>query len=77
MLKNITQLEYVAGGKLFHFTCDNDAPLSRVKDALTKFIQYVGQIEDNVAAQQKAAAEQAEAEKIVEPPKEGEDGNQQ
>lgn len=61
MLKNISQLEYIAGGKLYHFTCDNDAPLTTVKDALNKFIQYIGQIEDNVAAQQKAAEEEAKA----------------
>ena len=62
MLKNITQLEYIAGGKLYHFTCDMDSPLSIVKDALTKFIQYVGQIEDQLAAQAKEAEEKAKAE---------------
>ena len=67
MLKNITQLEYIAGGKLYHFTCDIDAPLSTVKDALNKFIQYVCQIEDNVLTQQKAAEEEkAKAEQPIE-----------
>lgn len=78
MLKNISQLEHVVGGKLYHFNCDIDAPLAHVKDALNKFIQYVCQIEDNIAAQQKAAQEKEESEKIEaleqpkeEPPKEG------
>lgn len=63
MLKNVAQLEHVVGGKIFHFTCDQDSPLPHIKDALNKFIQYVGQIEDNIAAQQKAAQEKADAEK--------------
>lgn len=61
MLKNITQLEYVANGKLFHFTCDNDSQLPQIKDALAKFIQYIGQIEDNIIAQQKAKEEEEKA----------------
>ena len=62
MLKNISQLEFVAGGKIYHFNCDSDAPLPNVKEALNKFIHFVCQIEDNVAAAQKEAEEKAKAE---------------
>jgi len=48
MLKNISQLEFVAGGKIYHFNCDSDAPLPNVKEALNKFIHFVCQIEDNM-----------------------------
>ncbi len=63
MLKNLSQLEYVVDGKVYHFNCSMDAPLTHVKDALNKFIQYVGQIEDNIAEQQRLLKEKEEFEK--------------
>lgn len=69
MLKTIARMEYIVEGRIYHFTCENDAPLGHVKDALMKFVQCVGQIEDQVAAAQEAKAEKAN-EKPVEPPKE-------
>ncbi len=80
MIKNTAGISAVILDKVFHFTCENDAPLALVKDALVKFLQYIGQLEDQLLAQQKAAQEKSESEKITpieEPPKEGEDGNQQ
>jgi hypothetical protein len=76
MLKNVAQFEYIADGKIYHFICDIDSPTGEIKNALNKFIQETCQIEDAVKAQQKAAEDKA-AEELKEPPKEGEDGNQQ
>lgn len=70
MLKTIARMEYTIEGRVYHFTCENDSPLNHVKDALMKFVQCAGQIEDQVAAIEKAKAEKA-AETPVEPPKEG------
>ena len=68
MLKNTLQMEHVVEGKLFHFTCDNNAPIGHVKDALNKFIQYTCQVEDNILMQQKQAQEAEETEKNEENP---------
>lgn len=62
MLKNLARLEHTVEGRVFHFLCDQDSPLPAVKEALFKFMGYIGQIEDQVKAQQEAAAK-AEAEK--------------
>ena len=72
MLKNISRLEVVIADKIYHLTCDVDSPISHVKEALLKFIYYVGQVEEAVVAQQKAVEEQSEAEKpkSEEPPNE-------
>lgn len=57
MMKHTIELEYVADGKIYRFTCDNNSPIGHSKDALNKFIQYVCQIEDNILTQQKEAEE--------------------
>ncbi len=66
MLKNISKLEITVGQKVFQFFCDNDAPLGDVKEAIFQFQKYVGMVEDNIKAQQEAAAK-AEAEKANAP----------
>jgi hypothetical protein len=55
MLKNISQLHHLMENKLCVFQCDNDTPLPIVKEALFQFQKYIGQIEDQVKAQQEAA----------------------
>ena len=59
MMKNITRLEHIIDGKIYHFTCDIDSPLQAVKEALFQFIKFSGTVED----QAKALVEQQEAEK--------------
>ena len=79
MLKNLSQLEVNVADKVYRFSCDMDAPLSHVKEVLLKFLYYVGQIEEQVMAQQKEAQEKADSENkeaLAETPKEGENGNQ-
>lgn len=68
MLKNITQLEHKIGDRVFHFLCDPLSPLSEVKDALLKFVQYVGQIEDQAKAQKEAEEKLKPEIKVEEPP---------
>ncbi len=50
MLKNIVKLEYIINEKQYYLHCDNDAPLTHVKEALFQFLKYIGQIEDQVKA---------------------------
>ena len=74
MLKNISRLEVMIADKIYHLTCDQDSPLSHVKEAVLKFLYYVNSVEEQVAAQQKAEQEKVDAEKaqqaVEEPPKE-------
>ena len=67
MLKNLCRLESKVNDRTVHLYCDNDAPLEYVKESLFQFLKYIGQIEDQVKAQQEAAKAQSE---IVPEPKE-------
>ena len=70
MLKNKVQLEQIINDKPIQLVCDNDCPLECVKEALFQFQKYIGQIEDNVKAQQeKTKAEADAAAKTAEEPK--------
>ncbi len=63
MLKNLSQLEIKIGDRTYQFLCAIDAPISEAKEALFQFQKYIGQIEDNVKAQQEAQkAEEAQKE---------------
>ena len=60
MLKNIAQLKDTIDGKDFVLHCENDAPLSSMKEFLFRCLKYVGQIEDHVRNQQeKSKSEQS------------------
>jgi len=52
MLKNITGLECNIENKIYHFTCDCDAPLNHIKEALFQFMKYIGRVEDAAKAKQ-------------------------
>ncbi len=66
MLKNMSQLEYKIGDKIYNFICDNTSPLNEVKEALFQFLKYIGQVEDAIKAQQeKQAAEAASKQQEV------------
>lgn len=68
MQKSLVQLEFKAAEKLYHFTCDPDSPIENVKLSLFDFLKHVGRVEDAIAAQQKAQAE--ESSKIEQLPQE-------
>lgn len=57
MLKNISQLEHTISGKVYRFTCENDAELAQVKEALIRFLSYISNLSDAVEAQIKADKE--------------------
>jgi hypothetical protein len=59
MLKNIVRLEFTVADKVYHFMCDNDAPIEHIKEALFQCQKYIGQVEDNIRAQ-------IEAQKVAE-----------
>ncbi len=46
-------------GRIYHFTCDMDAPLQDAKEAMFGVMKYLGQIEDQI----KAIQAQKDAEK--------------
>ena len=60
MLKTKAVLEHVIDGKVFNFSCDPDAAIAVVKEALFEFLKYVGKVED-MAKEQEAAKKAAEA----------------
>lgn len=61
MLKNVIQLEHKIADKIITLTCAADTQIDHVKDALVKFLQYCGQIEDQVKTHQAAEKEKADA----------------
>ena len=60
MLKTKAVLEHIVGEKVFNFSCDVDAPIAVVKEALFEFLKYVGKVED-AAKEAEAAKKAAEA----------------
>lgn len=61
MLRNLVQLEHKIGDKIFHFACDNTSPINEVKNALFEFLKIVGNIEDQVKANQAAVNNETES----------------
>ena len=55
MIKDAKKFECKLGDKLYEFYCDSDSPIGHVKEALFQFIKLVGQVEENILAQQKTA----------------------
>jgi len=52
MIKNVTKFELAIGDRIYHFLCDMDTSIGDVKEALFQLQKMVGQIEDNIKAQQ-------------------------
>lgn len=67
MIRNVSQLELKIEDRTYRLNCEIDSPLSHVKEALLKFIQHIGQIEDQINAKKK----EEEAKALEEQPKEG------
>ena len=63
MLKNVSQLTIIVNGKSYQYSCDIDATMPDIKESLFQFQKYIGQIEDNMKAQQEAKKAQEETEK--------------
>jgi len=51
--------------KAYHFVCDNDSPITHIKEALFQCQKYIGALEDSIKAQQEAQ-KKAEEEKNLE-----------
>lgn len=61
-MKNIAGLECKVEDKIYRLTCDGDAPLIHIKEALFQFLKHIGQIEDaHRLAQEKALAQSEES----------------
>lgn len=54
MLKQVSQLKFIVDGKEHTYMCESDSQLMHCKEALFQFQKYIGQIEDQVKAQQEA-----------------------
>lgn len=70
MLKVVAQIECVIDGKIGRFILDQDTPTIVAKEMCFQFQKIIGQIEDNIKAQQeaaKAAEQPAEETKLEEP----------
>ncbi len=59
MIKNLVRIEQEISEKVFHFLCDHDADTKIIKEALCQFLKIIGQIEDQVKANE--AQQQSEA----------------
>lgn len=69
MLRNTFRLEHKIGENLIYVSGDQSTSVDQLKEALFQFSKYLGQIEDNIKAQEaaKAAAEQPAVEPEVAP----------
>jgi hypothetical protein len=67
MLKSIAHFEIKLGEKVYQFLCDNDAPITDVKEAIFQITKIVGQVEANIEAIKK---QQEEAKQAEVPPQE-------
>ncbi len=45
MIQNVTKLEVKVGEKIYQFLCDQDSPITGVKEALIQFMSYSVNIE--------------------------------
>jgi hypothetical protein len=52
MLKNIVQITEVINEKEYSMLCGNDSPTNDIKEFCYRLLKFVGQIEDQVKAQQ-------------------------
>jgi len=66
MLKNIVSIESKVKDRSSIWYLDNDCPLEIAKEMLFQFQKMIGQIEDQVKAQQEAVAKAAEEKKASE-----------
>ena len=67
MITNIVKIEHKVNDKVFHLLCDNDTPLIIVREALFQFLKIIGQIEDEIKANQETKAEEKKVEESQEP----------
>ena len=65
MLKIMAQIEHTIGTRIYRLICDQDAPTSELKEVFVKFLQFIGQIEDQAKAQ--TDIKEIDASKPVEP----------
>lgn len=57
MLKNICRLEHKINNREIHLSCDQDTPITDIKEALLEFIKFIGKIEDDIKSNQKNVPE--------------------
>lgn len=46
MLKNVSRLESIINGKVFHLLCDQDSSLEYAREALNQFHKFIDKIEE-------------------------------
>lgn len=61
MLKVIAEFEAKVNDKVGRFHLDQDTPLPVAKEMCFQFIKYIGQIEDQIIAEQKKQQEEKKA----------------
>lgn len=63
MLTQVSRLEHVIDGKVFHFYCEQNIPTEMAKQALFEYLKLIGKIEDAhkemLEAKKKEEAEKA------------------
>ena len=68
MLKNISQLEYKIGERVYQLNCASDSPIVEAKEAVSQFMAYLVQIENQAKANAEAIPPESVPE-VVEMPK--------
>lgn len=70
MLKNISRLEHIVEGKVFHLLCDMDSSTDHVRHALDAFRKYVDDYEESVLKSRNEEKEEPQVEVVEEVPQE-------
>jgi|HubBroStandDraft_2_1064218.scaffolds.fasta_scaffold384328_2 hypothetical protein len=62
MLTNLVRFEMKSAERVYHFLCDNNSPISEVKEAIFQLTNMVAQVEANIEAAKKAQEDSKQAE---------------
>lgn len=62
MLKNISRLEHIVEGKVFHLFCDTDSSTNQGRHALDAFRKYIDDYEESVLKSRNEEKEEPQVE---------------
>ena len=62
MIKNLTRIEHIVEGRVFHVLFDQDSPIEHILQSLHQFLGIVTSIHKNIMEQKAAEAVKAQPE---------------
>lgn len=62
MIKNLTRIEHIVEGRIFHLLFDQDSPIEHILQSLHQFLGIITSIHKNILDQKAAEAAKAPVE---------------